>query len=100
MDIKTFKKYCRNIHLGYWIAIIVFSLLALRSTFLYLRALYSGVPTGYFSYQNVQVQVQETTMDGKLNQYILIKGKNYWWNYCVFIVEFDIDMICNKKKGV
>ena len=53
MDIKTFKKYCRNIHLGYWIAIIVFSLLALRSTFLYLRELYSGVPTGYFSYQNV-----------------------------------------------
>lgn len=39
-------------------------------------------------------------MDGKLNQYILIKGKNYWWNYCVFIVEFDIDMFCNKKKGV
>ena len=77
MDIKTFKKYCRKIHLGYWIAIIVFSLLALHSTFSYLRALYSGVPTEYFSYQNVQVQVQETTMDGKLNQYVLIKGKNY-----------------------
>ena len=91
MDIKTFKKYFKKIHLDYWIATIVLSLFALYLTFSYLRALRSGIPTEYSSYQNVQVQVQEATMNGKLNQYITIKqrhkNKYCYVPYCGFPKE-------------
>ena len=76
MDIKTFKKYFRKIAWDYWAMIIIFSLFAFYFTFLYVKALYSGVPTEYSSYQNVNVEVKEETMDGKLNQYITIKQRH------------------------
>ena len=76
MGIKTFKEYLREISGDQWGMIIIFSPFAFYFTFLYFSALYSGIPTEYSSYQNVQVQVQETTMNGKLNQVITIKQRH------------------------
>ena len=89
MDIKTFKKYFRKIAWDYWAMIIIFSLFAFYFTFLYVKALYSGVPTEYSSYQNVNVEVKEATMEGKLNQHISIRHRNKYCYvlYCGFPKE-------------
>lgn len=76
--------------LDYWVLIILFfSPMTLYFTFALLSALYSGVPTKYSSYQNVNVEVKEETMDGKLNQYISIRHRNKYCYvlYCGFPKE-------------
>ena len=76
MDIKMLKKYFGKLALSSRVGIVIFSPLVLYFTFLYFNALYNGVPIKYSSYQNVNVEVKEETMDGKLNQYITIKQRH------------------------
>ena len=89
MDIKMLKKYFGKLALSSRVGIVIFSPLVLYFTFLYFNALYNGVPIKYSSYQNVNVEVKEATMEGKLNQHISIRHRNKYCYvlYCGFPKE-------------